>query len=190
MKKLLGLLLMLWAVPALAGPISGYPAATTPYGSTDTVIGTQAGNTVTFSPTQIAALNSINVGVYGTNQAACTAAIAAAIAQNKALHFPGGTYLCSLTLPDNTPLLIFGDGKQATIIKQPNGANADVITTANIGTLKGSNTAGGGIFNVTLRDLTIDGNKANNSAGICLDIYGHEYVLEHVQIQNCPGTSS
>src|SRR6185312_7154891 len=46
----------LGAGPALAGPISGYPAATTPLSGAETLIGTQAGSTVQITAASIAAI--------------------------------------------------------------------------------------------------------------------------------------
>src|SRR6185312_9136263 len=46
----------LGASPALAGPISGYPAATTPLTGAETVIGTQSGATVQITTASIAAI--------------------------------------------------------------------------------------------------------------------------------------
>ncbi len=41
---------------ALAGPISGYPAATTPLSGSETVIGTQSGSTVQITTASVAAI--------------------------------------------------------------------------------------------------------------------------------------
>ena len=49
-------LLSLAPIVAHAGPISGYPAATTPLSGAETVIGTQSGSTVTITAASIAAV--------------------------------------------------------------------------------------------------------------------------------------
>ena len=66
-----------------------------------------------------------------------------------------------------------------------NGANADVIQGANFTTLTctGSNA---GIGGWDIRDLTIDGNKANQTGpSYGLRYYGYDYGLYNVTIRNC-----
>ena len=97
-------------------------------------------------------------GAVGDGVADDTAAIQAALDSGATrVYGPGGTYLTgSLTIPSNVEL--YGDGA-ATVFKLKPAANATVI--------RNSNQSGGNV-NITLRDIAIDGNKANNTAGSCV----------------------
>lgn len=78
-------------------------------------------------------------------------------------------------------------GPDATIIKLQNSKNVDVITSYQFSTLTLGGTTGG-ITSCGIRNVTIDGNKANNSGtGIGIRVYGYQFVLENVIIRNCIG---
>lgn len=101
--------------------------------------------------------------------------------------FPAATCLASLViLPSNVWLA--GVGVGATTLKLPNSANVDVIQGANFLTLDNTPMqhpeARGANF-ITITDMTIDGNKANNSAGYCIRIWGHSMYWENLTVQNC-----
>jgi hypothetical protein len=77
-----------------------------------------------------------------------------------------------------------GAGRGNTILKLKNSANVDVLYGLNAYTLFGTLSTGG-IYDWGLSDLTIDGNRANNTLGNGLAVYGYRYTLENVIIQNC-----
>src|SRR6185503_146849 len=80
---------------------------------------------------------------------------------------------------------IVGNGIGVTIIKLKDGANSDVITNEDFDTLTCSN-AVGGVFRCAIRNLTIDGNKDNQSGSSTgIKIYGHGFYLENIVVQNC-----
>lgn len=104
---------------------------------------------------------------------AFTATGTAAAAAGRAIYIPGGTYIvANWTPPTNT--VIYGDGVNDTILKRPNSAasNASVINLTTTG--------------VTLRDLCVDGNKANQTlASNNISITsGYNYRLERVWTKN------
>lgn len=111
---------------------------------------------------------------------------AAAAAGGGIVQLPAGTVLAgTIVLPNNTPLLIRGAGIGATVLQLKTSTNADLITNANFATLTGSNTAPAGIFRVTIADMTLDGNKANESGtSWVIRIYGHGYTLRDLAVQN------
>lgn len=99
-----------------------------------------------------------------------------------------GTYLVSgLTLKSQVHLR--GSGIEATIIKLKNGANGDLLSASMgliaLGAAFGSGSTGG-IFNWSIKDITLDGNKSNQSGtSYGLRFYGYGFVLENVRVRNC-----
>jgi len=122
-----------------------------------------------------------------------TAGLAAAMsAANSAgggtVFVPAGTLITgNQTLYSNVHLL--GAGIEATIIKLKNSTNADLLSAStgsiNLSASFGSGSAGG-IANWSIQNLTLDGNKANQSSGTCwgLRIYGYGYILQNVRVRN------
>jgi hypothetical protein len=93
------------------------------------------------------------------------------------VFFPKGTYIVSgLTLYSNVHLDGVGRG---SVIKLKNSANTDVIVSDGFSGLTGGTTTGG-ISGFKLSNLTIDGNRANNSSGWCLRVYGSNYTVDNV----------
>jgi hypothetical protein len=83
-----------------------------------------------------------------------------------------------------------GAGKGATVIKLADGTNAGaaVLKSRDFDALTGQGSTSQGQKLFGLRDMTIDGNKANNaSAGHALAIYGYEYTLDNLDIRNAAG---
>jgi hypothetical protein len=104
---------------------------------------------------------------------------------NRALDFVnGGTVLLKkgqynitgpILVSDNDNLV--GEGISATIIYAANGLNGDMLEPVSTG----ANT-----YFVTIRNMTFDGNKANQSAGNCIDgLYAHTWLVEDNHIKNC-----
>jgi hypothetical protein len=78
-----------------------------------------------------------------------------------------------------------GQGQNATIVELAAGSNTDVIVGAGFASLTGSGSVTGGIYSWRITDLTIDGNKANNSTGYGVRVFGYMYDLNRVTIRNC-----
>lgn len=81
-----------------------------------------------------------------------------------------------------------------TTIKLANGANSDVLSVPSFATLTHSGAASfdtttitSGPYDFAIRRLTLDGNRANQTAGEGVRIYGWNYILEDLRIQNCFG---
>lgn len=99
--------------------------------------------------------------------------------------FPPGLYWLNSTfnLPEGVPFKVVGAGWKNTTLKLAASANVPVISHASFGTLTGGSTRGG-VYRGTICDLSIDGNKANNSSGRGVALYGESYLLQNVIIQN------
>lgn len=116
-------------------------------------------------------------GVAATDTATVNAAKAAGT------RLGAGTYVVNaLTL--NTNDVLVGVGRGVTILQLAASANADVIQSASFGSLTCTGSTGG-VHDFAVRDLTIDGNKANNSSSWGLRVYGYRYQISTVEIKNC-----
>lgn len=95
-----------------------------------------------------------------------------------ALYFPAGIYFLSAWAPP-CPLVIIGGGKGQTILQRPASSAGSVIASTGCGGLQISN-------------LTIDGNKANNSTtGYTVVLSGNWNVtLNDLEIKNSKGAGS
>ncbi len=137
-------------------------------------------------------VNVKNYGVTGDGVTDDTLAIAAANAAvattGGVLFFPPGTYL---TGPQtiNAKVSYVGAGKGATVIKLKNGANTDLFS-AQVASINLSAAFGvgpqGTLYNFSFQDMTLDGNKANQTAGpsYCLRFYGYSYILQNIEVRN------
>jgi hypothetical protein len=105
------------------------------------------------------------------------------------VYFPPGTYLCKSTITMLGQVHLKGAGIEASVIKLASSVNADLISSGtasiNLGASFGSGSTGG-IYNWSMQDLTLDGNKAGQSSGTsyCIRIYGYGYILDRVRIRN------
>jgi len=136
--------------------------------------------------------NVKDYGALGDGSTDDTTAIAAAntavAVAGGILFFPPGTYI-STNQAIKANVQYVGAGEGVTTIKLKNGANADLFSanTANIN-LAGVNGAGSstGTNYWGFRDLTLDGNKANQTAGPSYPIrcYGYGHIFEHVEIRS------
>ncbi len=98
---------------------------------------------------------------------------------------PPGVY-STHTLTIRSRVHIAGAGIEATVLKLRDGANADLLRTDRHATLVSSN-ATGGPFNWSVRDLTLDGNRAKNTSGSGLRVYGWGYILANLRVRQCAG---
>lgn len=97
-----------------------------------------------------------------------------------------GTHSVELTIFSNIHLR--GVGEDATILQLPNGTNGSaVITSDGFAALEGTDTPDGGLVNFSISNLTADGNKANNTAGRGIQLYGANFRLRDLTIRNCAG---
>lgn len=134
-------------------------------------------------------------GVVADGVTDTTVALNAAIASISAagggtLDLGAGTHMVTgLTHQDG--VLINGANKRATVIKLINSSNTHVIQAGDF------NTNADGVSKATpvgcrtggLRNITIDGNKANQSAGSHHGVayYGIDLFLDNVEVKNCRG---
>lgn len=127
-------------------------------------------------------------GATGDGSTDDTTAIQAAIdAANTAgggtVFFPEGTYISTLlTMYSNVHLA--GVGPTATTIKLKNSTNTALIQGYDFTALSAGDTTGG-ISDFSIRDMTLDGNKANNgTTGYGIRVYGYRYVLRDLHIKD------
>jgi hypothetical protein len=108
---------------------------------------------------------------------AINAAITAAAAAGGVVYFAPGTYIVGSTLTLKSKVRLEGAGIGVSVLKLKNAANTDVVKTSAYG--------GAGTREFSVRALTIDGNKANNSSGSGLLLDGQHFAIEHVDIHHC-----
>jgi hypothetical protein len=115
-------------------------------------------------------------GAVGNGVTNDTVAIQAAIAASsgKAIYFPAGTYMTNSLLYNSvTGIDIVGENKYTTIIKLNAGQNNHLL---------GFNTS----TDCSVQNITLDQNKANNTAGHGLRLGGIDgLTVNNVIIQNC-----
>lgn len=96
-----------------------------------------------------------------------------------------GVYL-TRTLTIRSKVHLAGSGVEATVLKLRDGANGDLVRTIDHARLAGTGSVGGP-FNWSIRDLTLDGNRARNTSGCGLRIYGWGFTLKDLRIRQCAG---
>jgi len=116
--------------------------------------------------------------------AALQNAVDAAAAAGGIVFIPAGVYL-TRGLRLHSKVHLRGAGGDATTLRLHPGANGAILESADFGQLTGTGDTGG-ISYFSVRDLTLDGNKAENpGGGFGLRIYGYGYELSEVIIFNC-----
>lgn len=131
----------------------------------------------------------LNVADYGVTTASANNATALQAAENYCssvggvLDFPAGTILTG-SIEKRSNCSWRGQGRGVTVLKLVNGVNTDLVAGQNAASLWGTN-SGAGISDFKIADITLDGNRPNQTAGSCLAIYAFRYVLDHVTLQNC-----
>jgi hypothetical protein len=118
-------------------------------------------------------------GAMGDNStddsSAIQAALDAAATTGGTVYVPAGTYIIGTTLTIKDNVTLEGTGVGSTL-KSKNSLNANLIQTS----LTAANT-----FFVRIRQLRLDGNKANNTSGHLLYMFrAHTCVLELLHTQN------
>ena len=140
-----------------------------------------------------------NVEFYGAkvdgvadDTAAVQAALNAANAAGSGMvYFPAGTCVCT-TLTFYSYTHICGAGITASILQLKAGANGDLlqgtqaVANINLAAAFGTGSPNAGANNWTISDITLDGNKANQTTGpsYCLRVYGFGYILRNVRIHD------
>lgn len=105
------------------------------------------------------------------------------------LDLPGGV-ITSNPFVQKTGVILCGKGINATELKLANGANADFIVSQNFSTLTGQNKwlASDGVqHGLGFKNLRINGNKANQSAGDGVKLYAKRLHIENVLIYDVYG---
>ncbi len=131
---------------------------------------------------------NMNNGVVDATSYIAAAIAAASAAGGGIVFFPAGTYITTTqTLAANVSLV--GAGLGATTLKLKNGTNADLLSaqTGSINLAAVLNTGSvGTLLSFSIKDLTLDGNKANQTSGTSypLRFYGYNFILRDVQIMN------
>lgn len=142
-------------------------------------------------------INTISVkdyGATGNGTTDDTTAVQAAINAVSALgggnvYFPPGTYyLGALTLPDR--VVLKGASVSSTTLKVKNGLNTHFIKSTNFDALQAAGNkwlhdADGMPSYLGVQDLQINGNKANQSAGDGIRIYGKGLILGPLLVRDC-----
>lgn len=103
------------------------------------------------------------------------------------LRLPPGTYVVN-TITIGTGEALRGSGSGATILQLAAGQNSHVVQTTNFAALTGNDsTSTPSEFEIS--DITLDGNKANQSSGSgnALAIYAYGYRLTNVTARNARG---
>jgi hypothetical protein len=137
------------------------------------------------------AYNVLDFGAKGDGTSDDTAAITAALSAASSggeVYFPVGTYITTTqTLAAKVHLR--GAGIEATTIKLKNSTNADLFSaqtgSINLSAAFGAGSAGS-LYNFGIYDMTLDGNKANQSSGTSypLRFYGYGYILQNLRVKN------
>lgn len=127
-------------------------------------------------------------GTAATDTAAIQAAIDSLTAGGQAV-LRAGTYSINAPIVVHSNLALLGSSRGATILQLANGANVDVVQTAGFATYLGTGEAvsdgSRGPSRFILRNFIIDGNRANNSSGNGLSLFGLDYDVENVTVRNC-----
>ena len=102
------------------------------------------------------------------------------------VYFPKGTTIAG-GITFYTECQNVGAGVGATIVQLPAAANTAVFISQNFASLTGTNSVAG-VFDTGFKEMSIDGNKANESAGAaCVQYYGYNEINLHTRYQNCFG---
>lgn len=129
-------------------------------------------------------------GAVGDGVADDTTAIQAAIDHANSLGggrilFPDGTYISGkLTVYSN--IYLVGQSRFSTVIKLKNGTNDDLIQGYDAPALHSSKPFSGGLTAWGLCRIQLDGNRANNTSGHVVNVFGAKPLIDDVLIKNAP----
>ena len=109
------------------------------------------------------------------------------LSNNHTLQFSPGTYYVNIAGADsnsgNVTWAVVGAGSNQTTIKSCPSSNKDVITSQNFGSFTGGSNFYG-VYHPVIRGLTIDGNKASETAGFGIRLYARAITTSDVLVQN------
>ncbi len=97
---------------------------------------------------------------------------------------PGVHRVAGLTLRSRVHLR--GPGHAAGVLQLVDGADTDVIVGEGFAALTGHDDPGG-IHSFSLSQFSVDGNRAHNSAGAGIRVYGRDFVLRDLRVYSCAG---
>ena len=106
------------------------------------------------------------------------------------VNLDGGVFDLSAKLTIDNLVILRGQGSLKTTLKLANGANDSAIQSVNFASLTGTNTwlVGSGMkHGFGIERMSINGNKANQTAGDCVKLYGKRYTIDDVIIYDCYG---
>lgn len=109
----------------------------------------------------------------------------------KIVTSPAGVYLMSSPLLVYSNISLVGDGRFVSLFKIDDGADVSAIETHNLAAMKAVVAPGAWLTSVgvpygfTIEGIGIDGNKANNTQGSGMDLYGKGYTLKDILIFDC-----
>ncbi|MEI5996837.1 hypothetical protein H3V53_06365 [Paraburkholderia bengalensis] len=103
------------------------------------------------------------------------------------LYFPAGTFAAGSMIIRNSNVIWQGAGIGATTIQAKAGATMNwLVSTLNADALWGTGSVSGA-YAFGMRDITLDGNKANGAICSGFGIYGATFSLDNIEIANCTG---
>lgn len=144
------------SIPPFSGPPTA-PATTTTEGKIQLAgdLGGTASSPLVKSRAVTATVAKTGVADFVcSNYASDDLAVAAAVASGTEVRLRAGTYAFAAPVAIPSSCTIRGEGRGATIVTLTTNANCNIFINSN---------TGGGNTDITITDLTIDGNKANQS---------------------------
>lgn len=117
-------------------------------------------------------------GVSNDQPAIQSAVDSAAAAGGGLVFFPRGTYALGSSVVLESAVHLLGSGVGATSLILKSGVNAPVLI---------SDASAGTIFSFSIRELTVDGNKIQNSFGAGIQLDANDWIIDSVVVRNCAG---
>jgi hypothetical protein len=162
-------------VPALAGV--AVPA------QAGAVVGAAPAPGCSSSEFDARSFGAVGNGVTDDTAALQAALDAAAAGGGGTVRVPPGRF-STRTLSIDTRVHLAGAGVEATVLVLRGRTHGDLIRSRGWNVLSGTN-RNIGPYNFSIRDLTLDGNRAQNTRGCGLRLYGFGYLLGNLRIRQC-----
>jgi polygalacturonase len=133
-------------------------------------------------------------GAVGDGVADDTNNIKAAVTAANSIYFPPGTYrVREAIFIEKSNVTLFGAGPGVSVIRMDDAPSLANYSAIDVRTSRANGGAGGSIFNIAIRDLTINGNKAGRSTtnGNCIIVLCNTaHVIDGIQIANVAARNS